>query len=153
MKMRSYETAAHILLITSVLGSTLAAPSSAPEVHVERALTAADIKTILKTTALTGVIGGVVSSAGTLLQKLFIHDKIDNSRCVSTPSNTHVYHPLIYDSSSLSRRSPVALSPLFPLEVLTSRTHQQASRGLGGLSDRDLLFLSAITRRAIEELD
>ncbi|KAH9961328.1 hypothetical protein BC827DRAFT_1155421 [Russula dissimulans] len=134
MKMRSYETAAHILLITSVLGSTLAAPSSAPEVHVERALTAADIKTILKTTALTGVIGGVVSSAGTLLQKLFIHDKIDNS-------------------SSLSRRSPVALSPLFPLEVLTSRTHQQASRGLGGLSDRDLLFLSAITRRAIEELD
>jgi len=134
MKMRSYETAAHILLMTSVLGFTFAAPSPAPEVHVERALTAADIKGLLKTTALTGVIGGLVSSSATLIQKLFIHNNINN--------NTSIYN-----------RSPVALTPLSPLEVLTSRTHQQASRGLGSLSDRDLLFLSAIARRAIEELD
>jgi|SRR5712671_4191200 len=94
--MRSYKTGAQILLIASVVSPTLAAPAPAQEVHVERALTAAELKPLLKAGVLTGLIGGGVTAAGTLLQKLFIHNHINNSTCVSTPSqgfDYHVHHP------------------------------------------------------------
>jgi len=74
---------------------------------------------------------------------------------LSTPSPpnvlaTRVTNLLIF---YLSRRGLDAGTPVFPLKGLASPPHKPASRGLIDLSDRDLRWLSAITRREIEELD
>jgi len=140
--MRSYETAAQILFIASIVSSTLATFEQKlelePEAQVARGLTGPEIGKVIKTEAMKGFMSGQVNAVGALLELAFIHNYITNN-------NNNASH----------RRSPVTRDLLFPLRDRTSRRNQQASHSLGlaGLSDEDLRSLSVFTRRAIEDLD
>ncbi|KAH9961346.1 hypothetical protein BC827DRAFT_342361 [Russula dissimulans] len=144
--MRAYVTLAQTLLITSLVNSAFAVPAPAPQVHDKRLYssgpsgaiigetgeaTTGGYGQVVKENALAGILSGLAAAIASVGQlKLYAH--IKNS----------------------TRRGLDDVVPVFPLKDLASHTGRPASRSaLTDLSDKDLLWLSGITRRTIEALD
>jgi len=136
--MRTSVTLAQTLLITSLVNSAFAVPAPAPQVHDKRlsfqqraGKLVETYKQDVKENSLIGLFAGVLTALGTMGQKAIV---------TSISGNT-------------TRRGLDGGTPGFPLKGLASPSNKPASSSLIHLNDGDLRWLSAMTRRAIEELD
>jgi hypothetical protein len=181
--MRLFRTVAQFILVASIANSALAVPKPAPKGTLEeRGLggwSAEAYRNMAKQTVVTGVIAGAIAAVGADIERVIVSgsQKTNSSKYVPSPpqrfneseSHNHFFSSRAFYPESLFARSVPLTRNIQALDTLAAigsifRGHHGSSSGsatplqqrafdLTDLSDHHLRLLSALSRRAIENLD